>query len=88
MITSSFYVPTEKLSVVQTLVKQHNLHFCRNPIIGRNRTHITLSGDVFDFNAFNVNYVRVITNITEKKSNVLKRVFRMIKGRIIGFIKD
>ena len=79
-------MPTEKFSVIQKLVKQHNLRFCGHIIKENTRTYITLSGAVLDFNAFNFDYTRLTTNITEKKSSMFKRVIRMLKGRVINFI--
>lgn len=38
------YVPNEKLKIFQDLMKQYNVYFEYNPMIGKERTYVSING--------------------------------------------
>lgn len=74
---TTFNIPSEKMRVLQDLVKQNNLRFRGNPshsTIGKST--VCLQGKAEDVNNFFRGWDRANTQITETKSPKWKRVLR------------
>lgn len=65
---SSFYVKNEKMKIFQDLVKAFNFRFEFNPIIGKERTYVSIDGDHLPMekcNEFFVTWERLNMKIKE-----------------------
>ncbi len=84
MCRTTTWVPIAKLGQLQELVKSHNLRFCGNPFVMRDRAMVTISSDHLppgSGNAFWSDWYRVTTPIVEKvrRPSVFTRVRRILR---------
>lgn len=83
MLTTT-WVPVTKLKQLQELVKAHDLRFCGNPFVMRDRAMVTISSDHLPPGSGNVfweNWYRMTTPISERvrKPTFLARLRRLFR---------
>lgn len=86
---ASWHVPVGSLSLLQDLVKAHDLRFCGNPIQSGDRAYVVISSEHLPpggANAFFADWNRYNTPIVEVKSALWRRIFRQVKGRILALL--
>lgn len=79
------YVPCEKLLQLQELVKAHDLRFCGNPLISRDRAYVCLSAEHLPAggaNEFLADWDRVTSPVVEVGSTRWAKLLRKLRGRL------
>ena len=80
---SSFFIPSNKAALFQTLVKQHNLRFLGSLDTSGDRCYVSVDGDHLtsaQCNAFFLDWQRLNTNIRETSTPSWKRLVRRYLG--------